>query len=205
MIRPMREQESQSGLAEIAPQLQNPWLEYQRQVTQLWGGIFNSWRFLLSGGRPNVISGPVDELPPSSFMPTVDLNVMQRDRETVLTAEIPGFADGEVNAEVKDGRVAIKAEKHQSSNGSEIHLAYHQTVDLPILSDAAEVQTTFRDGVLEMHIPMPDETTDQATSKKKPAKASPKRSRAPRKTASARTKPKNTKRKAQKTASRKRR
>lgn len=92
-------------------------------------------------------------------MPTVD--VIDRDKEIIVRAEIPGVDKKDLDISVTEDSVSIKGSvKHEekeekgeyyrreTSSGS-----FSRSVTLPSEVDSSKVKATFKDGVLEMTLP----------------------------------------------------
>lgn len=91
-------------------------------------------------------------------MPKVD--VIDRDAEVVVRAEIPGFEREELDVSVTDGAVTIKGEHREETKEegeffhSEIsHGSFSRTVALPSEIDADKAEASFKNGVLELTLP----------------------------------------------------
>lgn len=92
-------------------------------------------------------------------MPRVD--VIERDNEVVVKAEMPGVDKDDLDVSVTDTSVTIKGEtshEEKEEKGdyfrSEIHRgSFSRTVALPADVDSDKATATFRDGILELTIP----------------------------------------------------
>jgi HSP20 family protein len=82
-----------------------------------------------------------------------DFDVTEDDKEIVIRAEIPGFEENELDIQLNNDMLTIKAEKTERENGKEEYRNFFRSVTLPGGIDAEKVQATYRNGVLEMHIP----------------------------------------------------
>jgi HSP20 family molecular chaperone IbpA len=83
----------------------------------------------------------------------LDLNVTENDQEIGVRAELPGFEQKEIDVRLTDNVLTISAEKEKKGDGMEEYRAFHRTITLPTGIDADKVQATYRNGVLELHIP----------------------------------------------------
>lgn len=77
----------------------------------------------------------------------------------VLRAEMPGIdPDKDVQIEVSGDQLTIKGERQeerQERNRSEFHYgAFSRTVTLPAQAKVDEVKASYRDGVLELRVPL---------------------------------------------------
>lgn len=99
------------------------------------------------------------QMPFAGRMPRVDL--VDRDTELVLKAELPGVDRKDLDISMTDTAVTIKAatsHEQQKEEGnyyrSEITRgSFSRTVMLPCQVDQAKVKATFQDGILELTLP----------------------------------------------------
>ncbi|EPC00457.1 heat shock protein Hsp20 [Litchfieldella anticariensis FP35 = DSM 16096] len=92
-------------------------------------------------------------------VPKVD--IVDRDSELVVRAEIPGVAREDLDVSVTDNSVTIKGESHKESKEEsgeyyrcEIsHGSVTRTVTLPCEVDADKAEASFSDGILELTLP----------------------------------------------------
>lgn len=91
--------------------------------------------------------------------PRVDL--IERDNEFVLRAEIPGISRDELDVSISDNRVTIKGE-HKSTEEEEsgefyrseiAQSSFARTLTLPGDIDADNASASFKDGMLELVLP----------------------------------------------------
>jgi HSP20 family protein len=82
-----------------------------------------------------------------------DFNVTESDKEIVVRAEMPGFDESELDVRVQDNALTIKAEKEQKGEGREEYRSFYRSIALPAGVQADNAQATYRNGVLELHIP----------------------------------------------------
>lgn len=105
--------------------------------------------------------------PESFFAPMAEdlmrVDEFHTDGEMVVRAEIPGVdPDKDVEIQVIDGSLQIRAEKRKETKlekgnvyRSEIHYgAFSRILPLPPGTTEKDLKATYRDGVLEVHIPM---------------------------------------------------
>lgn len=91
--------------------------------------------------------------------PAVD--VVDRTKEVVVRAELPGVKKGDLDVSIVERTLTIKGstrteEKEEKDNffRQEIRSgSFSKSVLLPADVDANKAQTTFKDGVLELHLP----------------------------------------------------
>jgi HSP20 family protein len=97
------------------------------------------------------------------WVPAMDL--VETESQLVLKADLPGLGHDDINIEVKDGVLTIsgerRAEHEQNSEGFyRVERAFGQfsrSMTLPDSIDAEQISADFHDGVLEVHIPKPEE------------------------------------------------
>ena len=97
------------------------------------------------------------------WVPPMDL--VEAEDHFVLKADLPGLAEGDVNIEVQDGTLTIsgerKAEHEQREKGwyriERSFGSFNRSLTLPDGVDADRIEASFADGVLEVHIPKPEE------------------------------------------------
>jgi HSP20 family protein len=82
-----------------------------------------------------------------------DFDVSENDQEVVVRAEVPGFEENELDVQLNNDVLTIKAEKEQKGNGREEYRSYQRSVTLPPGIDAEAARATYRNGVLELHFP----------------------------------------------------
>lgn len=95
----------------------------------------------------------------TAFAPSVD--VIDRDEEVVVRAEMPGYKKEDIEVVVSDTSLTIKgetkAEKKEEKGDyycREIsHGAFSRTVSLPTAVDDTKAKATMTDGVLELTLP----------------------------------------------------
>ena len=97
------------------------------------------------------VSSPFDQ--DLESMRLWDFAVSENDREIVVRAEIPGFEPNELDVQINNDMLTIKAEKEQKGERQEEYRSFYRSVRLPPGLDTEKVQPSYRNGVLELHIP----------------------------------------------------
>jgi len=82
-----------------------------------------------------------------------DFDVTENDREMVVRAEMPGFEENEIEVQLDNDVLTIKAEKEQKGDGQQEYRSFFRSIALPAGIEADKAQATYRNGVLELHIP----------------------------------------------------
>lgn len=94
-----------------------------------------------------------------AYMPAVD--VLEHDDELLLTAEMPGMTEKDVQLEVENNILTLKGEKkHEKEEKTEKYHCWERTFGsfersfaIPGSVDAPRIRAEFKDGVLEVHMP----------------------------------------------------
>ena len=94
--------------------------------------------------------------------PSIDLH--ETDREVVLTADIPGIKQEDLDLTVTKDTVILKGEtkRDESRQGQGYHLSerrygsFYRVVQLPAEVIGDQATAKYRDGVLELHLPKAD-------------------------------------------------
>jgi len=97
------------------------------------------------------------------WIPAMDL--VEHDDEYVLRADLPGVSDDDVKLEVEQNVLTISGERNsehetQREGYHRIERAsgsFSRSLTLPEGVDAEAVQATFERGVLEVHVPKPEQ------------------------------------------------
>ncbi|HYG64349.1 MAG TPA: Hsp20/alpha crystallin family protein [Thermoanaerobaculia bacterium] len=95
------------------------------------------------------------------------IDVSRRGNELVVCADLPGMNREDVNVEVRDGQLILQGERRwQQEQGGEAEGYYRsersygrffRTVPLPDGVNPEQAQATFKDGVLEVKMPLPEQ------------------------------------------------
>lgn len=119
---------------ELARLMDSPWADFQRQPE-----FFNDWA------------------------PAVD--VLEDKNNLVVVAELPGMRKEDIDISLKDGVLSITGER-KSAETKEDHThrserfygRFHRSLTLPKPVSADKVQAVYRDGVLTITLPKPEES-----------------------------------------------
>lgn len=108
------------------------------------------------------------------WSPAVD--VVDRKDELLLRADLPGLTEKDIDVTVKDGALTLRGqrkEEKETKEGEEYYCcerwsgAFSRTLTLPPGVNSEKVNASFKNGVLEIHIPK----TKEAEGKKIEIKA----------------------------------
>ncbi|WP_303904291.1 Hsp20/alpha crystallin family protein [Thiohalomonas denitrificans] len=99
------------------------------------------------------------ELAPVAKIPPVD--IIDREEEIVLRAEIPGVDKDSIDVSLSDNSVTIRGSSHHEEKESEENYyrseisrgAFSRTISLPADVDGDKTKATFKEGVLELTMP----------------------------------------------------
>jgi HSP20 family protein len=83
-------------------------------------------------------------------------DVDENDKEIVVRADMPGFEENELDVRLENEVLTIKAEKEQKGDRQREYRSFFRQVRLPAGIDTEKVQASYRNGVLELHIPRPE-------------------------------------------------
>jgi HSP20 family protein len=133
----------------------DPFLMMRRQMNRLFDDIFSDFPlpgFDRSAGRQ---------------MASPKINVSETDKELQITAELPGVKPDDIEVMLDDDSLTIRGEIKQEREDQDKDRNYHvkervegvfsRTLPLPFRADPGKVQASFRDGILNITIPKPEE------------------------------------------------
>lgn len=95
------------------------------------------------------------------FGTTPAVDIVEKDAEYVITAEMPGVAASDVEVGLADGRLTIKGEKkdEKEEDRKGVHVserrygAVQRTFRIPPGVDAEKISASFKDGILTVTLP----------------------------------------------------
>ena len=97
--------------------------------------------------------------PARVHMPTTDVYVND-DKELVVEAHLPNFAEKDVDVHVDNGALVIQAEKHEQEKDDkkkyvvrESSSSFYRRIHLPKHADADKIEANMNDGVLKVTVP----------------------------------------------------
>jgi HSP20 family protein len=94
-----------------------------------------------------------------AWVPAVDM--IDRDDEIVLRADLPGLDEKDIEVRVQNGTLAIRGERKEEKEekkedyycSERSYGAFVRTLTLPAAVEADKVKASFKNGVLEVHLP----------------------------------------------------
>ena len=127
---------------------EDPIASFRREMDRLFDDMFRSP--MLSG----LGSGMITSWP--------SIEVEDQDRELVVTAEVPGMSEKDVELLVDNGMLTIrgekKAEKDESGYSERWYGRFERQIPLPASVDEENCKADFRDGLLSIHLPKNEES-----------------------------------------------
>lgn len=123
--------------------------DVQSEVNRLFDSFF---------GRPSTVA-PGDRM----WAPVVDLYETKDD--VVVSFEIPGVREKDVNVSVTGDLLTVKGERRLGQEIEDesyhrlerVYGTFERTIQLPMRVQAEKVKATYRDGVLEVKLPKAEE------------------------------------------------
>jgi len=118
--------------------------------------------------EPSALFGNFFDAPPVAqvrqrWVPAIDL--VEAAEEYLLRADLPGLGGDDVKVELDDGVLTVSGERrsegeHSANGYRRIERAsgsFRRSLTLPAGVDAEQIRASFADGVLEVHIPRPEQ------------------------------------------------
>src|SRR5436309_11056057 len=98
-----------------------------------------------------------------SWVPTLD--AWETDDELVYAFDLPGVPQDKISVEVEDGTLTVSAERERSQEVSEERYhrferrfgSFARTVGLPQGVTEDSIKASYKEGVLEIHVPKPEQ------------------------------------------------
>jgi HSP20 family protein len=99
----------------------------------------------------------------SAWMPAVD--VWETDKELVLSFDLPGIPEDKIAVELEDNILTVSGERERTQEHSNDRFyrferrygSFSRSVTLPTGVNEDSIQADYRDGVLEVRVPKPEE------------------------------------------------
>lgn len=132
----------------------DPFLQMRREMNRLFDDAFGGL------GLPSVLGSALRQMP---AVPKID--VSETDNEIQVTAEMPGIDQNDAEVLLEDDRLIIRGEKKEEREDKDrnYHLkervqgAFSRTLPLPFAPDPNQVKAEFKNGVMTITIPKPQE------------------------------------------------
>jgi HSP20 family protein len=99
-----------------------------------------------------------------SWVPTTD--VWENEDEVVYAFDLPGIPEDKISVEIEDGALTVTAERereHKVEDGRYFRFerrfgTFTRTIGLPQGVSEKDIKASFEHGVLEVHVPKPEQT-----------------------------------------------
>ncbi len=135
----------------------SPFVSLQKEINKMFDDFF-------SGVLPSKWGRDEEE----TFMPSVD--VKEKDKEIVVTAELPGMDADDIDISVSDDILTLRGEKKEEKEEKEGDYYYHELsygsfhrdIQLPAEVDTDKVDAEFKKGVLKIRLPKKPEAQRKA-------------------------------------------
>jgi HSP20 family protein len=122
----------------------------QGEVSRLMGSLFDSATTGTAGG-------------PQSWAPPLD--VWETESELVYAFDLPGIGEDRITIEAQDDTLTVTGERERTleDQGDRFYRferrqgAFVRSVGLPAGVDDSKITASYEDGVLEVHVPKPEE------------------------------------------------
>lgn len=122
----------------------------QSRINDLFGDTF---------GRSRTVQNSANGV----WFPPVD--ILESKDSYLIRAELPGIKKENFNLEVKDGTLTLSGERkfEEAANGVEYHRVervsgkFVRSFYLPQTVKSDDIKATYRDGILEVHVPKAEE------------------------------------------------
>jgi len=96
-----------------------------------------------------------------------DVEVFYRNHELVVRADLPGMKKDDVSIEVTENAITIAGERHQEHEtdregvyrSERVYGSFYRTIPLPDGAITDQAKASFTDGVLEITMPAPPQST----------------------------------------------
>jgi HSP20 family protein len=136
----------------------DPFLQMRREMNRLFDDAFGGF------GLPSVFGPALRQMPAA---PKID--VSETDNEIQVTAEIPGIDQNDVELLLEDDRLIIRGEKKEEREDKDrnyhvrerVQGAFSRTLPLPFAPEPNQVKAQFKNGVMTITIPKPQEVKQQ--------------------------------------------
>lgn len=139
------------------PDDSDPFLPLRRQMSRLFDDFFSGPMFPRLPG--------MSAAPALAVVVTPQIDVSETDKDIQIAAELPGIDPKDVEITLADDVLTIRGEKQaqREDNERDYHLSertygtFARYLRLPFHADPRQIRAAFKDGVLTLVIPKPEE------------------------------------------------
>lgn len=101
----------------------------------------------------------------SGFDWSPQTEVFRRGSQLVVQADLPGMSKDDINVDIEDDQIIIRGERRSERESDEegsyyterSYGSFYRSIPLPKNVDAEQAKANFRDGVLEVTLPLPEQ------------------------------------------------
>jgi len=147
-------------------------LSVMRRISEDMDRLFDSFGFgrgLFPAFGQSALSGYGGEGASSLWTPHIE--VYERDGKFLVSADLPGVKKEDVNVEITQDAVTIQGQRKQEKTSSEggfyrserSYGSFYRTIPLPEGANTDNASATFRDGVLQIEIEVPQQKSSGRT------------------------------------------
>jgi HSP20 family protein len=94
------------------------------------------------------------------------VEVFERDKQLVVRADLPGLTKDDIDVNITEDEIVLKGERRQESEENEegyyrserTYGSFYRSIPLPEGVDPDQANASFRNGVLEITMPAPEQT-----------------------------------------------
>ena len=125
-----------------------PFPGMEREMDELFGRFFSGWPW------------PRKEVEALGWSPAIDM--VDRKDEMVLQADLPGLTEKDIEVTVQDGTLRLQGqrkEEKEAKEGEEYYCcerwtgSFSRALTLPPGINTEKISASFKNGVLEIHLP----------------------------------------------------
>ena len=149
-----------SGGRGLAPFGRDPFTSFRREVDRLFDDFFTpveSRNFAAPGARAGAMLSP-------------SVDVRETDQAYMVTAELPGLEQKDIELNLRDNVLTISGEKRQEKSDGDNGRSYiertygrfERIIPLGADVDADRVEATFKNGILTVTVPKSPQAQDKA-------------------------------------------
>lgn len=155
--------------AEAPARQSDPLHSLRREMDRLLEDFSSVWRGWPSGRGLLDLRAPEDLSAPGGFkLPDVDIE--EGDEAFLITAEMPGVSEKNVDVTLADGVITIKGEQDQKTERKDKNFylserrfgSFRRSVRIPDSVDQDRIEAAIKDGVLTVTLPKSAEAKRQA-------------------------------------------
>ena len=133
----------------------SPFEEMEQLFEQMRRSMWDGYEFTMR--TPSLEAGRAED--------DTNLSTERYDDEYVVVVDIPGFETDEIDVRINDGVLTITGTHDADGDDDAVrnrrHRRVHERVRIPSDVDEDEVSASYRNGVLEVHLPSTEALTEE--------------------------------------------